>query len=95
MSSRRLATRHPLETTVSYTGMIRASGQEPGEAVISKEVRPPTDDERELLVLDDGEMVIDVLARLLEIKRGTPCSTSIRWITTPTASQSCFLGRGT
>jgi DNA-binding GntR family transcriptional regulator len=53
-------TRHPLETTVSYTGMIRASGHEPGEAVVSKEVRRPADDERELLVLDDGEMVVDV-----------------------------------
>jgi GntR family transcriptional regulator len=52
--------RHPLETTVSYTGLIRAAGQEPGEAVLSKEVRAPSDDERELLALDDGETVIDV-----------------------------------
>lgn len=52
--------RHPLETTVSYTGMIRAAGQEPGEAVLSKEVRAPKDDERELLALEDGETVIDV-----------------------------------
>lgn len=53
-------TRHPLETTVSYTSMIRASGQEPGEAIVSKEVRRPADDEREPLALDDGELVIDV-----------------------------------
>src|ERR1700710_3098071 len=31
--------RHALETTVSYTAMIREAGQEPGEIVVSKGVR--------------------------------------------------------
>jgi GntR family transcriptional regulator len=53
-------TRHPLETTVSYTGMIRASGQKPGETVVSKDVRAPADAEAELLGLGEGEMVIEV-----------------------------------
>ena len=53
-------TRHPLETTVSYTAMIRASGQKPTERVVSQEVRAPADDERELLGLTDSESVIDV-----------------------------------
>ncbi len=53
-------TRHPLETTVSYTGMIRASGQQPGETVVSKRVRPPIEAERDLLGLTDDESVIEV-----------------------------------
>jgi GntR family transcriptional regulator len=52
--------RHPLETTVSYTSMIRASGYEPSETIISKEVRPPSAPERELLGLTDGESLIEV-----------------------------------
>src|SRR6185437_17159754 len=31
-------TRHPLETTVSYTAMIRASGHKPAERVVSQAV---------------------------------------------------------
>lgn len=53
-------TRHPLETTVSYTGMIRASGHKPAETVLSKGVRPPADGEVELLALSDDEQVIEV-----------------------------------
>jgi GntR family transcriptional regulator len=53
-------TRHPLETTVSYTAMIRASGQMPAETVVSKAVREPDKGERALLGLDDSEPVIDV-----------------------------------
>src|SRR5438270_13163533 len=45
---------HPLETTVSYTGMIGASGHKPGETVVSKDVRPPTEHERALLGLEDS-----------------------------------------
>jgi GntR family transcriptional regulator len=56
-------TRHPLETTVSYTGMIRAAGQKPGETVLSKGVRGPDEDERELLDLHDEE------DRVIEIER--------------------------
>lgn len=53
-------TRHPLETTVSYTAMIRASGQTPTETIVSKAVRPPAEAERDLLGLSDSETVIDV-----------------------------------
>jgi DNA-binding GntR family transcriptional regulator len=53
-------TRHPLETTVSYTAMIRASGQTPAETVVSKAMRAPADDEREALRLADGDTVVDV-----------------------------------
>jgi GntR family transcriptional regulator len=53
-------TRHPLETTVSYTRMIRASGYEPSETIVSKEVRPPSPTERHLLGLADGESLIEV-----------------------------------
>ena len=53
-------TRHPLETTVSYTAMIRASGHTPAETVVSKDRRPPAEDEREALGLTDGDTVIDV-----------------------------------
>src|SRR5438067_5438322 len=53
-------TRHPLETTVSYTGMIRAAGHKPSETVLSKDVREPSETERELLGLADGESLIEV-----------------------------------
>ena len=53
-------TRHPLETTVSYTAMIRASGHNPAETVVGQAVRAPTAEERELLALGDGDSVIDV-----------------------------------
>ena len=53
-------TRHPLETTVSYTAMIRESGHKPAEQVVSQAVRTPDDDERAVLGLADAESVIDV-----------------------------------
>ena len=53
-------TRHPLETTVSYTAMIRASGRTPTETIVSKVVRALAEDDRELLGLPDSEAVIDV-----------------------------------
>jgi GntR family transcriptional regulator len=53
-------TRHPLDTTVSYTAMIRASGRTPAETVVSKTVRAPAPDERELLGLTVAESVVDV-----------------------------------
>ena len=34
--------RHALDTTVSYTAMIRDAGYEPGETVLNKGVRTPT-----------------------------------------------------
>jgi GntR family transcriptional regulator len=53
-------TRHPLETTVSYTAMIRASGRAPGETIVSKAVRTPDGADRDRLALSDSEPVIDV-----------------------------------
>jgi GntR family transcriptional regulator len=52
--------RHALDTTVSYTEMIREAGHEPGETVLTKAVRAPTDDERELLDLEGTETVLEV-----------------------------------
>jgi GntR family transcriptional regulator len=52
--------RHALDTTVSYTAMIRESGHEPGEIVIAKGVRSPTELERGLLDLAEGENVVEV-----------------------------------
>jgi GntR family transcriptional regulator len=53
-------TRHPLETTVSYTAMIRAAGRTPTETIISKAVRAPVEEERDMLGLAGSEPVIDV-----------------------------------
>lgn len=53
-------TRHPLETTVSYTGMIRAAGHKPAEKVLGRGTREPVDSERARLALDDGESVVEV-----------------------------------
>src|SRR6516164_5849746 len=53
-------TRHPLDTTVSYTAMIRDSGHTPTETVISKALRASAEDERERLGLADDEPVIDL-----------------------------------
>ena len=52
--------RHPLETTVSYTAMIREAGQKPGETVLSKGSRVPTELERKLLDLKEGEALVEV-----------------------------------
>jgi GntR family transcriptional regulator len=53
-------TRHPLETTVSYTGMIRAAGHKPAETVLSKSVRSPEDAELELLGIERDDEVIEI-----------------------------------
>jgi GntR family transcriptional regulator len=53
-------TRHPLETTVSYTAMIRESGHKPAENIVSKGVRATDQAEGELLGLTNGEPVIEV-----------------------------------
>lgn len=53
-------TRHPLETTVSYTGMIRAAGHKPREAVMGSGQRTPAQIERDLLGLDAADLVIEV-----------------------------------
>jgi GntR family transcriptional regulator len=52
--------RHRLETTVSYTGMIRDSGHQPSETIVSKRVREPAEIEREMLALTQGECLIEV-----------------------------------
>src|SRR5436305_7583977 len=53
-------TRHPLETTVSYTAMIRDAGLKPGETVLSKAAREPTEPERKVLGLVAGEQIVEV-----------------------------------
>jgi GntR family transcriptional regulator len=55
-----LPARHPLERTVSYTGMIRAAGHEPSEKILSKDERAATEAERSLLDLSAGDTVIEV-----------------------------------
>jgi GntR family transcriptional regulator len=52
--------RHALDTTVSYTAMIRDAGHEPGETVIRKGVRAATELEHTLLSLDDSEAVMEL-----------------------------------
>jgi GntR family transcriptional regulator len=52
--------RHALETTVSYTAMIRDSGHHPGELVLEKGLRRPTPQERQQLGLTGGEHVLEV-----------------------------------
>ena len=49
--------RHALDTTVSYTAMIREAGHEPGVTVITKAVRARPTHERELLELPSDESV--------------------------------------
>ena len=52
--------RHALDTTVSYTAMIRDAGHTPGETVISKAVRAPTEHECEMLELTGDDRVHEV-----------------------------------
>jgi GntR family transcriptional regulator len=52
--------RHALDTTVSYTALIRDAGHDPGERVVSKQSRPANEAERALLDLDGGERVVEV-----------------------------------
>jgi GntR family transcriptional regulator len=52
--------RHALDTTVSYTAMIRDAGHEPGETVIRKGMRDSTELEHTLLGLADGEQVMEL-----------------------------------
>jgi GntR family transcriptional regulator len=52
--------RHALETTVSYTAMIREAGYKPGETVLGKTVRQATDAERKQLGLGAGESLVEV-----------------------------------
>ena len=52
--------RHALETTVSYTAMIREAGYRPGETVLGKVVRAPTDAERTQLAIGEDESLVEV-----------------------------------
>jgi GntR family transcriptional regulator len=53
--------RHALDTTVSYTAMIRDAGHLPTETVISKGLRDPTELERQLLGANgDGDQVMEI-----------------------------------
>jgi GntR family transcriptional regulator len=52
--------RHALDTTVSYTAMIREAGHTPGETVVSKRVRPAAEHECELLGLAAEEPILEV-----------------------------------
>jgi GntR family transcriptional regulator len=52
--------RHALDTTVSYTAMIREAGHEPSVTVLNKEVRPGTDYERDMLGLAEDEHVLEL-----------------------------------
>jgi GntR family transcriptional regulator len=52
--------RHALDTTVSYTAMIRDAGHTPGETVIAKAVRTPTGHECEMLGLTVQDRVHEV-----------------------------------
>ena len=52
--------RHALDTTVSYTAMIRDAGHTPGETVISTAVRAPTEHECEMLDLGSDDQVHEV-----------------------------------
>src|SRR5947209_19350982 len=49
--------RHALETTVSYTAMIREAGYKPAETVLGKSVRPATEAERKQLGVGADESV--------------------------------------
>jgi DNA-binding GntR family transcriptional regulator len=54
-------TRHPLETSVSYTEMIREAGLKPGETVLARGERAASDEEATQLGLaDDEELLLEV-----------------------------------
>jgi GntR family transcriptional regulator len=52
--------RHALDTTVSYTAMIRDAGHEPSETVLDKSLRLASDPERHELRLVHGERVVEI-----------------------------------
>jgi GntR family transcriptional regulator len=51
---------HALDTTVSYTAMIRDAGHEPSETVLEKVLRIADEPERGLLGLMPGEHVVEI-----------------------------------
>lgn len=52
--------RHALDSTVSYTAMIREAGHEPGETVLARTLRTATEHEREVLGLGADERLMEV-----------------------------------
>jgi GntR family transcriptional regulator len=52
--------RHALDTTVSYTAMIRDAGHEPSETVLEKLLRIADEPERGLLGLVPGEHIVEI-----------------------------------
>ena len=67
--------RHALDTTVSYTAMIREAGLRPGERVLGREVRPATEAERERLDVPEGAEVVEV--ERLRLADGRPVIHSV------------------
>lgn len=62
--------RHTLDTTVSYTEMIRGAGMVPGESMIARDERTATDDEVERLGLSPGSEIVAI--RRVRTADGTP-----------------------
>jgi GntR family transcriptional regulator len=52
--------RHALDSTVSYTAMIRDAGHEPSETVLEKTVRLADEPERQELRLVHGERLVEI-----------------------------------
>lgn len=50
--------RHSLDTTVSYTAMIRSAGMQPGETVVAREQRPATTEEASRLGIVPGDELV-------------------------------------
>jgi GntR family transcriptional regulator len=71
----RVPTRHALESTLSYTDMIRSAGMVPGVRVISTSVRQADADERAELHLDAKSEVIEV--ERVRTADGTPVVYSV------------------
>ena len=89
--------RHALDTTVSYTAMIRDAGHAPRETVITKGLREPTDEERLALGLNgDGSRVMEVervrLANrrpVIYSRRPDPRGAARRRVLRPTSTARC------
>src|SRR3954453_3243043 len=65
---------HALDTTVSYTAMIRDAGHEPSETVLEKALRIADEPERGLLGLVHGEQVVEIERVRLADGRPVICS---------------------
>jgi GntR family transcriptional regulator len=73
--SRAPLSRHALDTTVSYTALIREGGHEPSERVLHKEVREATEEEGERLQLPPGAEVVSV--ERVRLADGSPVILSV------------------